>query len=75
MTNSEPTEPNLRALWITIGAEEILELKRIKMDRDGDGAVDFFFGKLIPRIITASKELGIAEDLIKVLEKDDHLLG
>ena len=67
MTNNEMIESNTRAIWITIEAEEILELKRIKMDRDGDGAVDFFSGKLMPRIIAASRNLGIAEDLLEDL--------
>ncbi len=73
MTNSKPAESDLRSLWITIEAEEILELKRIKMDRDGDGALDFFYHKIVPRIIAASKKLGIAEDILKDLKNDEYL--
>jgi hypothetical protein len=49
--NSKPASP--RSLWITLQPEEVIELKRINMDRDEDGAADFFREVLAPRVNAA----------------------
>jgi hypothetical protein len=35
-----------RCIWVTLEAPEVIELKRISMDRDTDGALSFFWDVL-----------------------------
>jgi hypothetical protein len=45
-----PPPPAPRSLWITLEAPEVIELKRIALDRDGDSAVAFFRDEVAPRV-------------------------
>jgi hypothetical protein len=69
------SQPALRPLWITLEAPEVIELKRISMDSDGNGAVTFFKNVLVPRLQDAARQRGA--DLDKLLEagEDERLPG
>jgi len=62
-----------RSLWITLKAPELIELKRISMDRDEDGALTFFRTVLIPRLRAAASQRGITLDLLLETEKDERI--
>lgn len=51
INNTKNSLPEPRAIWITVEAAEIIELKRIKMDKDAAGAVIYFREVLLPRVI------------------------
>ena len=70
--NRKPASP--RSLWITLQPEEVIELKRIGMDRDEDGALTFFHEFLAPRLHAAARQRGIALDLLEE-ENDERLPG
>jgi hypothetical protein len=56
-----------RYLWVTLEAPELIELKRIAMDRDMDEAVTFFNNILTPRVRTAAIKRGLG---LPILEED-----
>jgi len=56
-------------------APEVIELKRIAIDRDGDSAVDFFRETLAPRVRAAACQRGLALDLLTEEKKDERLPG
>jgi len=55
--------PAPRSLWITLEAAEVIELKRVGMDRDRDETVAFFKEVLVPRVREAARRRGIALDM------------
>lgn len=61
-TSAPPVAPG--SVWISLGASEVMELKRIAMDRDGEGAVAFFQQELLPRVRAAAMKRGVALDLL-----------
>ncbi len=61
-TPTSPAAPG--SVWISLGASEVVELKRIAMDRDGDDAVAFFRQEVLPRVRAAAVKHGIALDLL-----------
>ncbi len=65
----------LTSLWISLEAVDIIELKRIRMDRDRRGAVKFFNQILLPRLLAASGKQGISLAGILEVESDEHLHG
>lgn len=67
--------PALRSLWITLEAPEVIELKRIGMDGDRDGAVTFFRDVLMPRLRAAVRQRGMALDLLMETKDDERLPG
>ena len=67
------TSGKVRSLWITLEATEIIELKRIKQDRDEDGALDFFRQVVAPRACAAAIQRGIALDLLTEEKNDERL--
>ena len=71
--NRKPASP--RSLWITLQPEEVIELKRIGMDRDEDGALTFFHEILTPRLTAAAQQRRIALDLLAEEENDERLPG
>ncbi len=71
--NSKPASP--RSLWITLQPEEVIELKRIGMDRDEDGALTFFREILTPRLRAAARQYRIALDLLPEEASDERLPG
>ncbi len=54
-----------RYLWVTLEASEVIELKRIAMDRDMDEAVTFFNNVLTPRVRTAALQRGLGLDILE----------
>jgi hypothetical protein len=69
------TSGKARSLWITLEATEIIELKRINQDRDGEGALDFFRDLLAPRVTAAARQRGLAPDLLTEEKNDERLPG
>lgn len=63
------------SLWITLEAAEIIELKRINQDRDGEGAIAFFREVVTPRVRAAARQRGLALDLPTEEENDERLPG
>ena len=68
-----PAEKMTRSLWITLEAAEIIELKRINQDRDGDGALDFFREVVAPRVRAAAQKHSLALDLLTEEKNDERL--
>ena len=64
-----------RSLWITLEAEEIIELKRINQDRDGEGVIAFFREVVTPRVRAAAIQRGLALDLLTEEKNDERLPG
>lgn len=52
-----------RRIWLTLQAEEIVELKQLMMDRDVAGARAFFYQKVFPRVRRAAERWGISADV------------
>ena len=60
-----------RRIWLTLEAEEIIELKQLMMDRDVEGARAFFHRVVVPRVRQASERLGMSlEGALEQLEED-----
>ena len=51
-----------RCLWITLEATEVMELKRVEMDRDTDAAISYFWEVINPRVRKAAAERNVAVD-------------
>ena len=66
---------HLHSLWITLQPEEVIELTRIGLDRDEDGALTFFRETLIPRLHAAARQRDIALDLLEEEKHDERLPG
>lgn len=45
--------------WVTLEVIEVIELKRIVMDRDVAGAVDFFQAVITPKVRAAAERRGM----------------
>ena len=73
MISKQPPAP--RSLWITLEATEVIELKRIGIDRDRDETIAFFKEVLVPRVRAAARQRGIALELLTEDEDDEHLPG
>jgi len=57
------TTTTTRCIWVTLEPVEVLELKRISIDSDMDGAVTFFTEVLMPRVRTAASQRGVAPEM------------
>ncbi len=64
-----------RTLWLVFEAAEVIELKRILLDRDGEGAEAFFQRVVTPRVRAAARQRGIATDLLAEESGDERLPG
>ena len=64
-----------RSLWITIEAADVIELKRISMDHDGNGAVVFFREIITPRVRAAARQRGIAVEILTEDEINEPIPG
>ena len=53
------TEKGNFAIWITVEAIEVIELKRIVLDRDVAEAVDFFQAVIAPQVLATAERFGI----------------
>ncbi len=67
--------PRLHSLWITLEAVDVIELKRIGMDRDELGAATFFREVLMPRLRVAARQRGMALDLLGEATDNDGLIS
>jgi hypothetical protein len=47
-------------IWVTLEVIEVIELKRIVMDRDVAEAVDFFQAVITPKVRAAAERRGMA---------------
>jgi hypothetical protein len=65
---SLPTDRQ-RFAWVTLEAQEIIELKQAIMDRDSHDVVDFFWRIILPRAQESAQKRGIS------LEKDKESNG
>ena len=45
--------------WVTLEAQEIIELKQAMMDRDSHDVVDFFWRIILPRAQESAQKRGI----------------
>jgi hypothetical protein len=68
----EKAEPT-RFGWVTLEAQEIIELKQAIMDRDVQDVVDFFFRVIVPRAQESAEKRGIPLNVIE--ESDASLPG
>ena len=59
--------PAPRRIWVTLEAPEVIELKRIALDRDAPSAVAFFRNLVMPRVRAAAAARGL---LLDVPDKD-----
>jgi len=64
-----------RSIWVTLEAVEVIELKRIAMDRDMDSAVSFFYDVLIPRVRTAAVQRNVGLEMLLEEKNNEHLPG
>ncbi len=55
-----------RFAWVTLEAQEIIELKQAIMDRDTHDVVDFFWHIILPRAQELAQKRGIS------LEEEDE---
>jgi predicted glycoside hydrolase/deacetylase ChbG (UPF0249 family) len=63
------TTDRQRFAWVTLEAEEIIELKQAIMDRDSHDVVDFFFRVVVPRAKESAQKRGIS------LQEDEESNG
>jgi len=49
-----------RFTWLTLEAQEIIELKQAMLDRDTREAADFFWRVVVPRVREAAQRRGIS---------------
>jgi len=69
---SVPTD-HQRFAWVTLEAQEIIELKQSIMDRDSHDVVDFFWRIILPRAQEAAQKRGIS--LEEVEESNGRISG
>jgi hypothetical protein len=48
-----------RRTWIEFEAPEVIELKRIVLDKDAEAAVAFFHGVVVPKVRAAAERHGM----------------
>lgn len=69
--NRDALKGPARRIWLTLQAEEVLELKQLMMDHDVDGTRAFFQRVVVPRVREAAERRGMkAEAPAERLKKD-----
>jgi len=63
-----------RFAWVTLEAQEIIELKQAIMDRDSHDVVDFFWRIILPRAQESAQKRGISLEEENE-ESNGHLSG
>jgi hypothetical protein len=66
------TKKDTFAIWVMVEAAEVMELKRIVLDRDVAEAVNFFQAVIAPQVRAAAEHRGI--NRVKIEETDDGRL-
>lgn len=56
---AQPPLPRPRCVWLTLEGPEVIELKRVTLDRDAPGATAFFQRVVAPRVRAAAQQRGI----------------
>ena len=69
------TVTTTRCIWVTLEPAEVIELKRISMDSDTDSAVTFFRESLVPRVIAAASQRGVAQEMFSEEINNEHIPG
>jgi len=64
-----------RCIWVTLEASEVIELKRIAMDRDDDSAVSFFYEVLTPRVRIAALQRKVGLEMLVENKNNEHISG
>jgi hypothetical protein len=54
------TADHQRFAWVTLEAQEIIELKQAIIDRDSHDVVDFFWRIILPRAQESAEKRGIS---------------
>ena len=68
------TTDHQRFAWVTLEAQEIIELKQAILDRDSQDVVDFFWRVILPRAQEAAQKRGISLEEENE-ERNGHLSG
>ena len=63
--------PHPRYIWLTLEGPEVIELKRVVLDRDAPGATAFFQRVVAPRVRATARQRGIPVES----EDDEGLSG
>jgi hypothetical protein len=78
VTPSEPLSASVslrpKCIWLVFEAPDVIELKRVMLDRDVVEAADFFQRVLVPRVTAAAQRRGI-EIVGGEREADERLPG
>ncbi|MGQ9503073.1 MAG: hypothetical protein ACUVSB_13560 [Anaerolineae bacterium] len=64
-----------RRIWLTLEASEVIEVKRIVLDRDAALAVDFFNRVIVPRVMEAVRRCNMTSILSEYNGFDERLSG
>lgn len=67
------TSDRQRFAWVTLEAQEIIELKQAIIDRDTRDVVDFFWRIILPRAQESAQKLGIS--LEEAVESNGRISG
>lgn len=70
MSGFQPVRYSPRRTWIEIEAPEVIELKRIVLDKDSAAAVAFFREVIVPKIRTAAERQGIPLPIVELAHDD-----
>jgi hypothetical protein len=59
----DSTAPAQRSIWVTLEADEIIELKRVALDQDAQGAFDLFQCVVLPQVRARAQRCGICSEI------------
>jgi hypothetical protein len=59
MSPSVPRAQRASRTWIELEAAEVIELKRIVLDKDAAGATSFFADVVVPKVRAAAERQGM----------------
>ena len=59
MSQYQPTRHALHRTWIEFEAPEVIELKRIVLDKDAETALAFFQDVIVPKVRAAAERHGM----------------
>lgn len=69
MSQYQPTRHALHRTWIEFEAPEVIELKRIVLDKDAETALAFFQDVVLPKVRAAAERHGMP---LPTAEELDH---
>ena len=69
MSQYQPTRHAPHRMWIEFEAPEVIELKRIVLDKDAETALAFFQDVIVPRVRAPAERHGIP---LPSAEASDH---